>query len=85
MILRNAFSAAIMGKLRQLRAFSGRFSSDAETADYEQEFRLPIPSRYVVDKQGIIRAADVKADYNSSGAFGNSQAVADVNRVIGQH
>src|SRR6202007_3048480 len=29
----------------------------------EQEFRLPMPARYVVDKQGIIRAADVNADY----------------------
>jgi peroxiredoxin len=28
-----------------------------------EEFRLPIPARYVVDKQGIIRAADVNADY----------------------
>src|ERR1700758_3573829 len=29
----------------------------------EPGFRLPIPARYVVDKQGIIRAADVNADY----------------------
>jgi len=29
----------------------------------EPECRLPIPARYVVDKQGIIRAADVNADY----------------------
>jgi peroxiredoxin len=29
----------------------------------EPEFRLPIPARYVIDKQGIIRAADVNADY----------------------
>jgi peroxiredoxin len=29
----------------------------------EPEYRLPIPARYVVDKQGIIRAADVNADY----------------------
>ena len=26
-------------------------------------FRLPIPARYVIDKQGTIRAADVNADY----------------------
>jgi peroxiredoxin len=29
----------------------------------EPEFRLPIPARYVVDKQGIIRAADLNAYY----------------------
>jgi peroxiredoxin len=29
----------------------------------EPDYRLPIPARYVVDKQGIIRAADVNADY----------------------
>lgn len=29
----------------------------------EPEFRLPMPARYNVDKQGIIRATDVNADY----------------------
>ena len=29
----------------------------------EPEYRLPIPERYVVDKEGIIRGADVNADY----------------------
>lgn len=29
----------------------------------EPEYRLPMPARYVIDKQGIIRAADVDADY----------------------
>lgn len=29
----------------------------------ETEYRLPIPARYVIDKEGIIRAADVNADY----------------------
>jgi peroxiredoxin len=29
----------------------------------EPQFRLPIPARYVVDKDGIIRAADVNSDY----------------------
>ena len=29
----------------------------------EPEYRLPIPARYVVDKEGIIRGADVNADY----------------------
>ena len=29
----------------------------------EPEYRLPIPARYVIDKQSIVRAADVNADY----------------------
>ena len=29
----------------------------------ESEYRLPIPARYVIDTEGIIRAADVNADY----------------------
>ena len=29
----------------------------------EPEYRLPMPARYVIDKDGIIRAADVNADY----------------------
>ena len=29
----------------------------------EPQFRLPIPARYVIDKTGMIRAADVNADY----------------------
>jgi len=29
----------------------------------EPGYRLPMPSQYVIDKQGIISAADVNADY----------------------
>jgi peroxiredoxin len=29
----------------------------------EREYRLPIPARYIIDAQGIIRAADVNANY----------------------
>ena len=29
----------------------------------ETEYRLSMPARYVVDKEGIIRSADVNADY----------------------
>jgi len=29
----------------------------------ETDYRLPMPARYVIDKEGIIRAADVNADY----------------------
>jgi len=29
----------------------------------EPAYRLPMPARYVIDKEGVIRAADVNADY----------------------
>ena len=29
----------------------------------ESDYRLPMPARYVIDKEGIIRLADVNADY----------------------
>ena len=29
----------------------------------EPEYRLPMPARYVIDKAGIIRGADVNSDY----------------------
>jgi peroxiredoxin len=29
----------------------------------EPEYRLPIPARYIVDQEGIIRSVDVNADY----------------------
>jgi peroxiredoxin len=29
----------------------------------EPAYRLPMPARYVIDKEGTIRAADVNADY----------------------
>jgi peroxiredoxin len=29
----------------------------------EPEYRLPMPARYIVDSNGVIRAADVNADY----------------------
>jgi peroxiredoxin len=69
-----------------LRDLYKSFGNALDRFHDEPEYRLPIPARFVVDKQGIIRAADVNADYTiRPGAFRNSQAVADVNRVIGQH
>ena len=29
----------------------------------ESEYRLPMPARYVIDQEGMIRAADVNVDY----------------------
>ena len=39
------------------------FGSALDRFHDEPEFRLPMPARYVIDKRGIIRAANVSADY----------------------
>lgn len=46
-----------------LRDLYKSFGSTLDRFNDEAEYRLPIPARYVIDKQGIIRAADVNADY----------------------
>ena len=46
-----------------LRDLYKSFGSTLDRFHDESEYRLPMPARYVVDKQGIIRAADVNADY----------------------
>jgi peroxiredoxin len=46
-----------------LRELYKAFGSALDRFHDEAEFRLPIPARYIIDKAGIIRAADVNADY----------------------
>ena len=46
-----------------LRELYKSFGSALDRFHDEPEFRLPMPARYIVDKQVIIRAADVNADY----------------------
>src|ERR1700758_4833556 len=46
-----------------LRDLYKSFGSTLDRFHDESEYRLPMPTRYVIDKQGIIRAADVNADY----------------------
>jgi peroxiredoxin len=46
-----------------LRELYKSFGSTLDRFHDESEYRLPMPARYVVDKQGIIRAAEVNADY----------------------
>ena len=46
-----------------LRDLYKSFGSTLDRFHDESEYRLPMPARYVVDKEGIIRAADVNADY----------------------
>ena len=46
-----------------LRELYKSFGSTLDRFNDESEYRLPMPARYVIDKEGIIRAADVNADY----------------------
>jgi peroxiredoxin len=46
-----------------LRELYKSFGSTLDRFHDESEYRLPMPARYILDKQGIIRAADVNADY----------------------
>jgi peroxiredoxin len=46
-----------------LRDLYKSFGSTLDRFNDEPKYRLPMPARYVVDKEGIIRAADVNADY----------------------
>jgi peroxiredoxin len=46
-----------------LRDLYQSFGNALDRFHDEPEYRLPIPARYVIDREGIIRAADVNADY----------------------
>lgn len=46
-----------------LRDLYKSFGSTLDRFNDETEYRLPMPARYVIDKEGIIRAVDVNADY----------------------
>jgi peroxiredoxin len=39
------------------------FGSALDRFHDESEYRLPVPARYIINKDGIIRVADVNADY----------------------
>lgn len=46
-----------------LRDLYKSFGSTLDRFHDESEYRLPIPARYIIDSNGLIRAADVNADY----------------------
>ena len=46
-----------------LRELYKSFGSALDRFNDEPEYRLPIPARYIIDKDAVIRAADVNADY----------------------
>ena len=46
-----------------LRDLYKSFGSTLDRFNDEPEYRLPVPARYIIDREGVIRAADVNADY----------------------
>ena len=46
-----------------LRDLYKSFGKTLDRFHDEREYRLPMPARYVIDMEGIIRAAGVNADY----------------------
>jgi peroxiredoxin len=46
-----------------LRDLYKSFGSTLDRFHDESEYRSPVPARYVIDKQSIIRAADLNPDY----------------------
>jgi len=46
-----------------LRELYKSFGSTLDRFHDEPEYRLPMPARYIIDSGGIIRTADVNADY----------------------
>ena len=46
-----------------LRAIYQRFGIDLAPGNGDGTWRLPIPARFVIDRQGIIRAVDADPDY----------------------
>jgi hypothetical protein len=46
-----------------LRDLYKSFGSTLDRFHDESEYRLPMPARYVIDKDGIIWASGVNADY----------------------
>jgi peroxiredoxin len=46
-----------------LRDLYKSFGSTLDRFHDEPGYRLPMPARYVIDKEGIIRGANVNADY----------------------
>ena len=47
----------------EIRDIYRTFGNDLELANGDASWTLPMPARYVVDRQGVVRAADVHPDY----------------------
>jgi peroxiredoxin len=47
----------------ELQAIYLKFGIDLARGNGDGTWRLPIPARFVIDRQGVIRAADADPDY----------------------
>jgi len=47
----------------ELQAIYGKFGIDLPRGNGDGTWRLPIPARLVIDREGIIRAVDADPDY----------------------
>jgi len=65
-----------------LRELYKSFGSTLDRFNDEPEYRLPMPARYVIDKDGIIRAADVNADYTIRTE--PAETVRALKRIVGE-
>lgn len=64
-----------------LRDLYKSFGTALDRFHDEPEYRLPMPARYVIDKEGIIRSADVNADYTIRTE--PSETLSELRRVAG--
>ena len=64
-----------------LRDLYKSFGNALDRFHDEPEYRLPLPARYVIDKEGIIRVADVNADYTIRSELSETYTM---NRFCGQ-
>ena len=64
-----------------LRDLYKSFGTALDRFHDEPEYRLPMPARYIIDKEGIIRAADVNADYTIRTE--PSQTLSELRRMAG--
>lgn len=46
-----------------LKALYSQFGSRLDEFNGEDAYRLPMPARYVIDRESVIRSADVNPDY----------------------
>jgi peroxiredoxin len=60
-----------------LRDLYKSFGSTLDRFNDEPEYRLPIPARYVIDKQGIIRRRCKRRLHNPYRAIRNFEAIAE--------
>ena len=47
----------------ELQALYLKFGIDLARGNGDGTWRLPIPARFVIDRQGVVRAADAAPDY----------------------